>query len=88
MLLSPRLQSAAGLVWCSWGNSQRRPGRDQLLLSAIIEITDTASPLLSVTQQTWVLGPLPSETIIILQTVIDSPTETLNVPRDPDTRQS
>ena len=84
LLVSPPLQSAAGVVWCSWVIARAARGEINFYYQQLQKLQTqplTDSPLSHSPQSHNKPGPLPSETIIIPQTVINSPTETLNVPR-------
>ena len=82
--MSPPLQSAAGMVWFREVIARAARGEINFYYQQLQKLQTqplTDSPLSHSPQSHNKPGPLPSETIIILQTVIDSPTETLNVPR-------
>ena len=79
LLVSPPLQSAAGVVWCSWVIARAARGEINFYYQQLQKLQ--TQPLTDSPQSHNKPGPLPSGTIIILQTVIDSLTETLNVPR-------
>ena len=84
LLVSPPLQSAAGMVWFREVIARAARGEINFYYQQLQKLQTqplTDSPLSHSPQSHNKPGPLPSETIIILQTVIDSPTETLNVPR-------